>query len=118
MKELKPPDDVTALKNWYIDSRKFLPEGTILLQSSSSHVWPYPAYVYQKGTWAAVDVLFFLSDIPITFMNEIKGEVYRIGKGQIFQHEQTDTIVGGGLKRTNSQLMLAMKNDEEGDTLN
>ena len=50
-------------------------------------------------------------------MNEIKGEVYRIGKGQIFQHEQTDTIVGGGLKRTNSQLMLAMKNDEEGETL-
>ena len=77
-------ENVSVLKNWYVDSRKFLPEGTILIQSSSSHIWPYPAYVYGKATWAAVDILHFISDIPITFMNEIKGEVYRIGTSQMF----------------------------------
>lgn len=50
-----------------------------MLQSSTSHIWPYPAYIYKKGTWAATDILYFSPDIPITFMNELKGEVFRIG---------------------------------------
>jgi len=54
------------------------------MQSSSAHVWPYPAYLYGKGTWAAVDILYFMPDVPITFMGEIEGEVYRIGTTQIF----------------------------------
>jgi len=72
-------ENVLALKSWYEQNRQFLPDGTILLQSSSAHCWPYPAYLYGKATWAAVDVLFFMPDIPITFMGEIEGEVYRIG---------------------------------------
>jgi hypothetical protein len=43
---------------------------------------PYPAYLYGKGTWAAIDILFFMPDIPITFMGELNGEVYRVGMQQ------------------------------------
>ena len=101
------------LQQWFETSRKFLPEGTFLLQSSSSHIWPYPAYLYGKGTWAAVDILYFMYDIPITFMGEIDGEVFRIGQTQLFQHEQTPAA-SKGLKRSNSQIMMALgKADEE-----
>jgi len=70
---------VYALKEFVKESRLFVPDGTIMLQSSTAHSWPYPAYLYGKGTWAAVDILFFLPDIPITFMGELDGEIYRLG---------------------------------------
>jgi starch synthase len=78
-------ESVKAINDWFEKSkRQFLPEGSILVQSSSSHQWPYPAYLYGKGTWAAVDILYFMPDVPITFMGEIDGEVYRIENTQVF----------------------------------
>lgn len=67
------------MKKWYENGRLFLPEGSIIMQSSSAHSWPYPAYMYGKASWAAVDILYFMPDIPITFMGEIDGEIYRLG---------------------------------------
>jgi hypothetical protein len=85
-----------------------------MLQSSSAHQWPYPAYLYGKGSWAAVDLLYFMPDVPITFMGEIDGEVYRIETTKVFQHEQHETkVAGGGLKKTSSQIMLALQKEEE-----
>ena len=81
------PENVVAIKKWYDETRRFLPDGTILLQSSTSHSLPYPAHLYGRGTWAAIDILYFMPDIPITFMGEIDGEVYNIGQQTIFQHE-------------------------------
>jgi hypothetical protein len=50
-----------------------------------------------------------MPDVPITFMGEIDGEVYRIETTKVFQHEQQATIVEQrGLKKTNSQIMLAL----------
>ena len=72
--------NVIAIKKWYNETRKFLPEGTILLQSSTAHSLPYPAHLYGRGTWAAIDILYLMPDIPITFMGEIDGEVYNIGQ--------------------------------------
>ena len=43
--------------------------------------------MYGKGSWAAVDILYFMPDVPITFMGEIDGEVYRIETTKVFQHE-------------------------------
>jgi len=78
-------ESVKAINDWFEKSkRQFLPEGSILVQSSSAHQWPYPAYLYGKGTWAAVDILYFMPDVPITFMGEIDGEVYRIENTQVF----------------------------------
>ena len=57
-----PKDNVVALKKWHDETRRYLPEGTIMMQSSSSHNLPYPAYLYGKGTWAAIDILFFMPD--------------------------------------------------------
>lgn len=81
---------VIAMKKWYDETRRFLPDGTILLQSSTAHTLPYPAFLYGKGTWASIDILYFMPDIPITFMNEIDGEVYNISQNNIYQHEMTE----------------------------
>ena len=72
------PENVSIIKEWYEENYKNLPEGSILVQSSSGQVWPYPALLYGKGNWSAVDLLFTLPDVPMTFMNEIDGEAYRV----------------------------------------
>lgn len=103
--------NVFAIKNWYDETRKFLPEGTILMQSSTAHSLPYPAYLYGKGTWAAIDILFFMPDVPITFMGELNGEVFKVGQQAThFQHEQANVASANPseLKRTNSQIMKAL----------
>jgi starch synthase len=107
---------VVGIKQWYEDSRRFLPDGTILMQSSTSHTLPLPAYLYGQGTWAAIDTLFFMPDLPITFMGELEGEVYKVGEvATVFQQDQASTSVHnpGELRRTNSQIMRALKDGEE-----
>jgi len=107
-------ENVTALRKWYDESHYMVPEGTIMIQSSTAHSWPYPAYLYGKGTWAAVDILYFLPDVPITFMGEIDGDVYKLGSSKVFQTEQAEAR-GGGLKRTSSQIALALARGESLD---
>ncbi len=57
--------------------------------------------MYGKGAWAATDILHFMPDIPITFMDEIEGDVFRIGTTTVFQHYQK-VVKKGGIKRSNS----------------
>ncbi len=76
--------DVNIFKSFYKQSRAQYPEGALIVQSSSSHCWPYPALLYKRGVWPAVDVMFFLCDIPMTFMAEISGGGYRRKTTNIF----------------------------------
>ena len=102
-------EPVTALKKWYEESRFCMPEGSIMLQSSTAHQWPYPAYLFGRGAWAAVDILHFLPDIPITFNGEVNGEVYRLGSSMsMFQADKQAVKSGSNMKRTGSQLLLAL----------
>jgi len=75
-----------------------------MMQSSTAHSLPYPAYLYGKGTWAAIDILFFMPDVPITFNGELDGAVYKVGQVQtVFQQEQSDiSKAPTEMKRTNS----------------
>eukprot|EP01022_Parablepharisma_sp_SALTPOND_P024880 TRINITY_DN55_c0_g1_i1.p1 TRINITY_DN55_c0_g1~~TRINITY_DN55_c0_g1_i1.p1 ORF type:complete len:1631 (+),score=215.10 TRINITY_DN55_c0_g1_i1:3219-8111(+) len=107
------PQNVNALKGWYEQNRKFLPEGAYLVQSSSSHSWPYPAHLYGRGTWSAVDLLFFMPDIPMTFMDEVKGSVFRRNTTNVYQAKP---LPKQQLQRAKSQLRIAMEEhdpDEE-----
>ena len=90
------------------------------MQSSTSHALPYPAYLYGKGSWAAIDILFFMSDVPITFMGEIDGDIYKVGQTQtVFQTDQAEVreVVNSGqpgeLKRSNSQIMRALQSGSQ-----
>lgn len=64
--------------------RKFQPDGSLVVQSTTSHSWPYPALLYKRGTWAAVDLIFFLPDIPMTFIGEQDGHAFRSKTTNIF----------------------------------
>ena len=77
--------DVHILKDWYLDNYKNVPKGAMLIQSSSGQVWPYPALLYGRGNWSAVDILFTLPDIPMTFMDEIDGEAYRVKITNVYE---------------------------------
>mmetsp|Transcript_23357 Transcript_23357/g.20292 ORF Transcript_23357/g.20292 Transcript_23357/m.20292 type:complete len:98 (-) Transcript_23357:39-332(-) len=68
---------INSLRTWYESSRKLWPSGAIAIQSTTSHVWPYPAFLYKKGLWSFIDLIFFLPDIPITFMGELDGHAFR-----------------------------------------
>ena len=63
--------DITIIKEWYKENYKELPKGALIIQSSCGQVWPYPALLYGRGNWSAVDLLFSLPEIPMTFMDEI-----------------------------------------------
>ena len=76
--ESVPPENVSIFKEWYEEHYQNLPEGAILVQSSGGQIWPYPALLYGRGNSIAIDLLFTLRDVPITFMNEIDGEAYRV----------------------------------------
>ncbi len=52
--------------------------------STTSHIWPYPALLYKRGLWAAVDLFFFLPDIPMTFIGEYEGHAFRTKTTNIF----------------------------------
>jgi hypothetical protein len=86
LEENKAQENVSTISQWYAETRRFLPDGSIILQSSTSHSLPYPAHVYGRGAWAAIDVLYFMPDVPITFMNEVEGSVLNITTETIFQH--------------------------------
>ena len=102
-------EPVSILKKWYEESRFCMPQGSIMMQSSTNHQWPYPAYLFGRGTWAAIDILHFLPDIPITFMNEVKGDIYRLGGSvSMFQAEKQTVKSGTGMKKVGSQLLLAL----------
>ena len=73
-----PPNNISIIKNWYKENYQDLPEGSLLIQSSSGQVWPYPALLFGRGNWSAVDLLFALPDIPMTFMDEIVGDRIKI----------------------------------------
>jgi hypothetical protein len=41
--------------------------------------------LYGRGNWSGVDLLFALLDIPMTFMDEIDGEAYRIKITNVYE---------------------------------
>ena len=47
--------------------------------------------MYGKASWAAVDILYFMPDIPITFMGEVDGDLHRLGSSSVFQAEKMAT---------------------------
>ena len=102
-----PPENVSIIKEWYKENYRNLPKGATLVQSSSGQVWPYPALLYGRGNWSAIDLLFALPDIPMTFMGEIDGEAYRVQITNIY--EKKDSLENEG-ESTNSISLKSRSN--------
>ena len=110
-----PPTDITLIKDWYNENYKDLPEGALLIQSSSGQVWPYPSLLYGRGNWSAVDLLFSLPDIPMTFMDEIDGEAYRVQITNVYESKENkqNENQGGRLKTRSKSLLKLLEAQEQ-----
>ena len=72
-----PKPNINIFKTWYDYTKKYLPKGSMTIQSTTSHCWPYPALLYKRGTWPCIDLFFLLPDIPLTFIGETEGQAFR-----------------------------------------
>jgi len=70
--QLSQRQSVKAFYDWYELERMRFPQNSILLYGSS-HYTPYPTAMYGAGAWAAVDLMFLLPEVPITFVGEQAG---------------------------------------------
>ncbi len=95
------PEPVSIIKDMLEENYQFLPEGALTILSSCGQVWPYPALLYGRGNWSAIDLLFSLPDIPMTFMDEIDGEAFRVKITNIYSSKE--------LPKRNSGLVLKSK---------
>ena len=115
--ESVPPENVSIIKEWYNENYQNLPEGAILVQSSSGQVWPYPALLYGRGNWSAIDLLFTLPDVPMTFMNEIDGEAYRVQITNVYtsreNKKEENENQGNRLKSRSKSLMKLIESTEQ-----
>ena len=76
--------NVNVFRTWYENIKKYMPKGSILIQSTTSHIWPYPILLYKRATWPIIDLFFLLPDIPMTFIGENEGEAFRAKTIHIF----------------------------------
>mmetsp|Transcript_22796 Transcript_22796/g.22534 ORF Transcript_22796/g.22534 Transcript_22796/m.22534 type:complete len:1013 (+) Transcript_22796:2043-5081(+) len=107
-----------------------MPEGAIVIQSATGHSLPYPALLYGRGAWAAVDVLFFLNYIPMTFIGEQDGNAFRSKISALYDFDEdrsapipsrlssvnlteieVPTIKKGGIPRVASAASLSISPD-------
>ena len=108
-----PPTDITLIKDWYNENYKDLPEGALLIQSSSGQVWPYPALLYGRGNWSAVDLLFSLPDIPMTFMDEIDGEAYRVQITNVYESKENKQNENQRFRQRSKSLLKLIESQEQ-----
>ena len=112
-----PPSDITIIKDWYNENYNDLPQGSLLIQSSCGQVWPYPALLYGRGNWSAVDLLFSLPEIPMTFMDEIDGEAFRVQITSVYESKDNkssnDNNSSGRIKTRSKSLLKLIESKEQ-----
>jgi glycogen synthase len=86
----RPRTDCTPLYEWYEREFTRMPRGAVLVKGSCSHDLPYPARLYQRGAWAAIDLLYFGPEVPITYMGEQEGLAFAIDVSKIRSAKPTN----------------------------
>ncbi|KAM9964867.1 hypothetical protein ACTFIW_004659 [Dictyostelium discoideum] len=76
--DLRQRQSVKALYDYYEMRMSTYPQNSIILYPSSTHHSPYPLQIYNAGAWAAVDLMYFLPEIPITYIGEQNGWYYHV----------------------------------------
>ena len=65
------------LKAYYEYFNKNMPLNTKCIISSGNDIWPYPNLLFGNGAIPYITALFTMNYIPMTFMEEINGELKR-----------------------------------------
>ncbi len=106
-----PVPPVSALYMWLLDQLS-TPEGSEILhiRSICQETLPYPANIYGRSTWTAIDLMYLLPGIPMTFIGEQEGAVYRMDLRNIYSSEKT-------MEWKNEERMRKLKANSEKEKL-
>lgn len=67
-----------TLSRLYRNDRDYLPKNAIMVNCTCGHLSPLPGALYGRRSWLAVDLLFFLPEIPMLMYGEERGRAYRV----------------------------------------
>jgi len=73
LSHLTTKKSVSVFYDWYQIERASYPQNSMLIYPSASHHIHYPTSMYGTGAWAAVDMMAFLPETPMTFVGEQLG---------------------------------------------
>lgn len=80
-----------TLSRLYRNDRDWLPKNSIMVNSTCTHLSPFPGVLYGRRAWLAVDLLHFLPEIPMHVYGEERGRAYRLNmKGVSNIEEMTE----------------------------
>lgn len=66
-----------TLSRLYKSDRVSMPKNPIVTTCTCTHTSPYPALIYGRRSWLAVDLLYFLPHVPMLLFGEDSGRAYR-----------------------------------------
>jgi len=78
-----------TLSRLYRSCKFTMPKGAIQLGCTCTHNSPYPGVLYGRRAWLAVDLLYFLPEIPMLFYGEENGRMYRFNMATVSQSIET-----------------------------
>ena len=113
--ELCKPANVNIIKEWLSENNQSLSDGAVVIQSSCGQVWPYPALLHGRGNWTAIDLLFALPDVPMTFMEEINGEAYRVQITNVYEQKDIPQNLARKSLKSKSLMKLQLLGGESED---
>lgn len=77
-----------TLSRLYRNDRDWLPRDPIMVNCTCTHLSPFPGGLYGRRAWIAVDLLFFLPEIPMLMYGEEKGRAYRMNMKTVSNAEE------------------------------
>ena len=101
-----PEKNVNLLEKCYNEIYKELPEGSLIIQNT--YPQSFLSYINEKVLFPIVDLLFFLPDIPITYMEEEK-DIYKL----TYIYENISGNINTSIKVSNNNLIKIIKEIDE-----
>ena len=97
--------NINILKDWYKENYEKLP---------CAQSWPYPVVLYSQGYLNTIDLLFTLPPIPMSLMEEINGEKYRVEIENVYEKKEVvNTLSNKSVKHYRNRSKSLLKVIEE-----
>jgi hypothetical protein len=77
-----------TLARLFKNDRAELPKSSIVVGCTCTHLSPFPGVLYGRRAWLAVDLLYFLPQLPMQLLGEARGRAYRMNAATVGAHEE------------------------------
>ena len=80
-----------VLARLYRNDLHAIPNGAIMVSGTCTDTSPYPSVLYGRRAWLAVDLLFFLPELPMLLLGEEDGRAMRINMATVSGEVDVET---------------------------